>query len=654
MNAENRCFEIDSKGKIDRDNADVVTNPDISETLADIASRRADRRTVLKGILAAGIAAGVPFARSALASKVSKNTTLRFDEIAHEITPDHHVADGYSADILIRWGDGIFIDSPEFDPANLRADDQERQFGYNCDFIGYLPLPIGSNNPNHGLLCVNHEYSSVELMWQGANASELSKEQSDYDLSAHGHSIVEIIRRRGKWRIVANSQYNRRISARTTEMLISGPAAGHERLRTPSDPAGRRVIGTLNNCAGGVTPWGTILTCEENFDQYFGGTLPADHTETENFRRMGMPAGDRARSWYKYHERFDMSKQPNEANRFGYVVEIDPYNPDSTPVKRTALGRFKHEGATVWINRDRRVVVYSGDDQAFEFIYKFVSRRRYDPADREANMNLLDDGKLFVAKFEDNGTMRWLPLVFGEDNLTPENGFHSQADICIETRRAASIVGVTPLDRPEDVEANPVTGRVYAMLTNNSGRTEEQIDEVNPRAHNNYGQIIEMRPPGEGPDSDHTANVYEWDLLIVAGDPRNPEHHASYHPDVSENGWLVCPDNCAFDNQGRLWIATDQGSAQERNGIPDGIYATDTIGDGRGLTRFFYRVPRGAEMCGPFFTSDNKTLFVSVQHPAEGSSYADPWTRWPDFKDGVPPRPSVVAITKDNGGIIGD
>jgi uncharacterized protein len=468
-------------------------------------------------------------------------------------------------------------------------------------------------------------------------------------MAAHGLSIVEIRRDgSGAWRPVEASALNRRVSLRSTGFRIAGPAAGHDRLKTGADPSGRHVLGTLNNCAGGVTPWGTVLSAEENIDDYFSGRTAAS-SEAENHRRMGMSGEPQESPWARHFARFDLAREPNEPNRFGWIVEIDPYDPRSTPVKRTALGRFKHEGAATILNKDGRVVVYSGDDERFEYVYRFVSAGRFDPVDPARNAQLLDSGVLSVARFTDDGRLTWLPLVFGRGPLTPQNGFLSQADLLIETRRAADLMGATPMDRPEDIEPNPATGTVFASFTGNSDRTRAQIDAANPRAKNEHGHILELIPPGgRGIEADHAADVFRWEIFLLAGDPE-ADDGAFYTGAVGGNGWLAKPDNLAVDGRGGLWIATDGAGPL---GFADGLWACATAGPERGRPRHFFRVPLGAELTGPSFTPDGSTLFVSVQHPGHGSSFDAPSTRWPDFEQGMPPRPSVVAITREDGGPI--
>jgi len=481
------------------------------------------------------------------------------------------------------------------------------------------------------------------------NFAKMTPDLVAIEKAASGGSVIEIKKENGKWGVVRDSKYARRIDAETP-MEIAGPAAGDKRLQTKADPTGKKVLGMVNNCSGGLTPWGTWLTCEENFHGYFWGKLDANHPEARNYKRYGVP--ESAYAWGKFDERFDIAKEPNEANRFGWIVEIDPLAPASVPKKRTALGRNKHEGAAGILSKDGRYVVYSGDDERFDYVYRFVTSRKVDTANRAANRDILDEGTLSVAKYNADGTVQWLPLVFGQGPLTQANGFNSQADVLIETRRAADLLGATKMDRPEDVEANPKTNKVYVVLTNNNRRKPDQQDAANPRADNRFGHLIEMSPP----DGDHGAETFKWEILVKCGDPAVEKVGASWSSDTTKNGWFGMPDNVAIDSEGRLWVATD-GNNQKATGRADGLWAVDTEGAARGTSKHFFRVPEGAEMCGPEFTPDLETLFVAVQHPGEGeetpASFENPATRWPDFKDNMPPRPSIVVITKQGGGKIG-
>lgn len=626
---------------------DIGVNASTELSIGELIERRLNRRDALRGL--AGLGAAAAFSGSAAHAQTGGPSSLTFKELAHTLDTDQHVSDGYGVQVLIRWGDPVVSGAPAFDPAKLTAAAQEKQFGYNNDYLGLHPLPAGSRSGDRFLMAVNHEYLNSELMFAGLGdgrsaALKASKEQVDVEMAAVGGAVIEIARDSTGWKVVPDSKYARRITA-TTPMEISGPAAGNDRLKTSADPAGTRVLGTFGNCAGGGTPWGTWLTCEENFNTYFGGD-PAKLGDVELNKRYGV--GRAGNSWSRHVDRFNFDKEPNEPNRFGWVVEIDPYEPASPPIKRTALGRFKHEGCTYALAKDNRVVLYSGDDERFEYVYRFVTSKPWNPNDRAANKNLLDEGTLSVARFNADGKVEWLPLIQGQGPLTAENGFASQADVSIKTRLAADLLKPTPMDRPEDIETNPVNGRVYVVLTNNGLRKPDQVDKANPRATNDHGHILEITPK----DGDHAAAEGAWSIFLLAGKP-GQDAGARYHRATSDNGWLSCPDNIAFDSKGRIWIVTD--GAPTAAGVADGVYGADTMGYGRALTRCFYQAPTGAEVCGPIFAPDDNTLFLAIQHPGEnrGSTFEKPSTRWPDFKDGMPPRPAIVAITRKGGGSIG-
>ena len=629
-----------------------TSNPRIDgevRTISDIIEARLSRRGFLGGLGATAAAASFGCATGGEQVRESAApATFSFSEITRGADGEHHLPEGYQSDLVLRWGDAVFADAPAFDPYAQTAAAQERQFGYNNDFLGFHPLESGNAGEQRGLLCVNHEYASTRLMFPALTENhEMTREQCAVEMAAHGGTIVEIERGGdGVWKPVLSSRYNRRITAGSTPIEITGPAAGSERMKTKEDPSGRLVIGTMNNCAGGITPWGTYLMAEENFNGNFLGELPDDHPEAANHKRYGVPRG--WYQWGRHFERFDVAKAPNEPNRYGWVVEVDILDPTSTPKKRTALGRFKHEGAESVVAPDGRVVLYMGDDQRFDYVYKFVTERAFDGENRDSNFDLLDTGVLYVAKFNEDGALDWLPLTFGKGPLTPENGFQSQADVLIETRRAADLLGATPMDRPEDVEPDPKTGRVYVMLTNNNRRTADQIDAANPRAENLFGHIIEIVEP----NGDFTSTRSRWEILVRCGDPSDPSVGAQWNAATSEHGWFGSPDNCAFDPEGRLWISTDGNDA---TGANDGLWALSTDGPLRGAGRAFFRAPNGAEVCGPRFSPDGKTLFLAVQHPGDGdgTSFESPSTRWPDFDDRMPPRPSVLAIRRRDGGAVG-
>ncbi|MCW3838855.1 PhoX family phosphatase [Micromonospora yasonensis] len=579
------------------------------------------------------------------------------------------VPNGYDHAVVIKWGDPVVPGASAFDVHGQTAAAQATQFGYNNDFVGVLPI-----DRRRALLVVNHEYTNEDLMFPGFTSQDaLSVEQLRVAMAAHGMSVVELERvdGTGQWRPVGHGRrpYNRRVTALATTFELTGPAAGSAWLRTAADPKGRTVVGTLNNCAGGVTPWGTVLSGEENFNQYFVGGDGAPEELKPKLARYGIPTDVRypsgSRKWDRAEERFDLAKHPNEAHRFGWIVEIDPFDPESRPRKHTALGRFKHEGANVIVADSGHVVAYLGDDERFDYLYKFVSDKKFMPGSswvaRKHNRTLLESGTLYVATLTGNsageidgtgklpadgafdGRGRWIKLVSG--NRSYVDGM-TAADVLTFTRLAADKVGATKMDRPEDVEPSQLTGKVYVALTNNTDRGKAgkaAADEANPRNLNKHGQILEL-VENRG---DQTAETFAWSLPIVCGDPTDPStHFAGY--DKAKVSPISCPDNVAFDATGNLWIATD-GNALGSN---DGLFATAVEGPERGHLKQFLTVPVGAETCGPFITKDNRSVFVAVQHPGEitGASVANPASTWPD---GDFAKPGVVVTWRLDGGPVG-
>ncbi|MFR9730541.1 PhoX family protein [Saccharopolyspora sp. MS10] len=569
------------------------------------------------------------------------------------------VPEGYEQGVVIRWGDPVVAGAPEFDFHAQTAAAQEVQFGYNNDFAGLIPL---DGSGRRGLLVVNHEYTTETHMFANYDPDAPTEEQVRIAWAAHGLSVVEVVRDRDRGLVPELGRYNRRITL-NTEFEVRGPAAGSDLLTTSADPTGTKVFGTQNNCAGGVTPWGTILSGEENFHQYFGHSeLIQDPVAKERYERYGVGTGETDRKWERFDRRWDVSKEPNEPHRFGWVVEIDPNDPASTPIKHTALGRFKHEGATIQVAEDGRVVAYSGDDERFDYIYKYVSNGRVKPGRsahaRRHNSALLDDGTLYVARFRGNsppeeidgtgelpaderfdGTGEWLKLASGTESFVP--GFTAE-EVYVFTRLAADALGATKMDRPEDIEPNPVNGRVYCALTNNSNRGSAgnaPVDEANPRVGNKHGHVLEV-------DDDTTGTAFRWNLLLVCGDPEDPGTYFGGF-DKSRVSPISCPDNVTFDRFGNLWITTD-GNALGSN---DGLFAVPVDGPERGQVKQFLTVPVGAETCGPVVLDDLVT--VNVQHPGEDAEDAQrPTSHWPDGGTSQP-RPSVAVVWRADGGEIG-
>ena len=533
------------------------------------------------------------------------------------------VPDGYVAQVIIPWGDPVSADGPPFafDGSNT-ADEQALQFGQGHDGMAFFHL-----SRNRGLLAINHEAldSAVSLFPTAADYSDLETVRKAQH--AHGVSITQLELRGGQWR-VARSRVARRIHA-NTEIVLGGPAAGHPLVVTTSDPAGRLVLGTINNCANGYTPWGTYLTCEENFNGYFGTTTPG-FQPTALMTRYGVGSG--TNPWWLADPRFDLAVNPNEPNRFGWVVEIDPADPDAMPVKRTALGRLKHENAGFAEADDGRAVVYTGDDERFQFLYKYVSSRPWRRYRR--GQSPLDDGTLFVARFDADGTGAWIPLVPG---AVP--GYTSLANILIDTRGAAAAVGATPMDRPEWVAPHPFEpGVAYGTFTNNTNRTA--TDAANPRPNNAFGHILRWQNTG----GDHGDDTFVWSAFLLAGRGLGTGDGSTIAPGDA----FGSPDGLAFDPDGRLWIETDGSQPVPCN---NQLLAADPV---TGDIRRFLVGPAGCEITGWTMTEDQRTMFVNIQHPGENATDpANPASQsnWPDFKGR--PRSATLAIRRTDGGKVG-
>lgn len=572
------------------------------------------------------------------------------------------VPEGYRQDVVIRWGEPILRGAPAFDPEKQSAGAQAGQFGYNNDFLALLPL---RGEHDRQLLVANHEYTDEVLMFRGYDPENPTREQVEIAWAAHGLSVVAVQeeRRSGRLTAVSRHRLNRRITA-TSEFRLTGPAAGSDLVRTSADRSGRKVLGTLNNCSGGTTPWGTTLHGEENFNQYFA------NSSRDTDKRYGIGTGATERKWERFDKRFDVAREPNEVHRFGYVVELDPYDPESTPRKHTALGRFKHEAATVRLTQDGRPVVYTGDDERFDYFYKFVGSKRMRHGNsrwaREHNLSLLDEGTLYVAKLsgdspaieidgtgtlprdgEFDGGGEWIPLVTAtEDGAVSHVEGMSAEEVCVFTRLAGDKVGATKMDRPEDIEPSPTTGKVYVALTNNSNRGKAGYagpDEANPRNSNKHGHVLELTERWNRAD----ATRFGWSLFLVAGDPEDPATYFAGFPKDRVSP-ISCPDNVAFDDHGNLWISTD-GNAL---GSHDGLFGVATRGDRRGELKQFLTVPTGAETCGPLV--QDRRVLVAVQHPGEvdGASVEQPASSWPDGPGKIV-RPAVVAVWRADGRDIG-
>ena len=643
--------EPERRGVVQVAGADVSANPATEPHMSELIAVRLSRRTVLAGGMAAvavfltrGIGAGPSYA--SVSSGNGKSTAkaaelLGFDPIPLGFGDEVVVSPGYTARAFIPWGTPILGSFPAFEPGANTAEEQAQQVGMHHDGMHYYPLSRGPKGSTRGLLVVNHEYTDERYLHTGTTTmppvSEWTLEMVRKSQNAHGVSVVEIERGAdGVWHVVRSGR-NRRITA-NTPMSFSGPAAGHRLLRTDADPAGQRPLGTLNNCAHGFTPWGTYLTCEENFQGYFrleAGDYDAEHVALNE--RYGV--GGDERNWGTRDPRFVVTADdPNEPNRFGWVVEIDPFDPESTPVKRTALGRVRHEGAFTHVTKGGRVVVYMGDDQTNEYVYKFVSAGNWRSL-RARGRSPLDTGTLYVARFDADGSGEWLPLVHGHGPLTEANGFADQGDVLVKTRLAATALGATPMDRPEWTTVDANTGMVYVTLTNNTSTSKEE-NAANPRTPNRWGHIVRWEEAG----GDHAATTFSWDLFLLAGQGRDSGDGST----IDDEDAFGSPDGIWVDPDGRVWIQTD--GTQPAGANDQMLAANPYVSDAEGapeIKRFFTGV-LGCEVTGVITTPDQRTMFANIQHPGESKA-----STWPQDDGFDTPRAATVVITKDDGGVIG-
>ena len=669
-----------------------LCNHSNNPTFASILGSRLQRRQVLRGSLAFAVtsmfAGPIANALRPQAATAQTSSLLGFKAVPVSIADTIVVPEGYTARTLIPWGEPITGSYPAYRLDNTGAE-QGMQVGSHHDGMHFFPIEGESpseGSSTDGLLVLNHEY--VEPRFMHASAMGLALDSDGVpmkgtvrdtdevlkELNGHGATVVRVqAQADGSWGVVRDDR-NRRITM-LTPMVISGPVRGSDFVKTKYSPDGTLTRGTLNNCGHGVTPWNTYLTCEENWSGYFrngdvapGSTpgeivpnLPREQARYGVATEVSRYGWELAESGADEYIRFDASTKAasptedyrNEPNTFGWVVEIDPFDPTSTPHKRTALGRFAHETVSFQpVVEGQPVVCYSGDDARFEYIYKFVSAQPYRAA--TASGALLDEGTLYVAKFNDDGSGEWVALAYGQNGLTPENGFTSQADVLVNTRLSADFVGATKMDRPEWGAVDPTTGTVYFALTNNSRRTAEQVDAANPRPQNNTGHIIRWREVGESA----TSNTFQWDLFVLAGSPDNSRTLEGKALDA--DNIFSSPDGLWIDPTGRLWIQTDMSESVLNTGDHE-QYGNNQmlVADPRtGEIRRFLTGPIGQEITGVITTPDQRTMFINVQHPGATATAEDfvagnlP-SSWPDHTSGIYPRSATVVITKDDGGVIG-
>ena len=644
------------------------------------------RRSFMKGSLGIAVVGlfGLPLGGCASRAPLRASpaaSLLGFKPIATSTADTVTVPPGYRVQVLLPWGEPICGSYPAFDrDGGNSAAEQAEQMGMHHDGMHFFPAVDARGMPRSdaGLLVMNHEYIDwLFLHPRGPTLSALRPAQEVLkEMNAHGVSVSSIRRAPdGQWTLVRDDR-NRRVTA-CTQMTIAGPARGHVLMQTAYSKEGTRARGTMNNCSHGFTPWGTYLTCEENWSNYFGYRDAKARPELDRYGVSNQPGRFgwySSRGWHAVaagqdpeaqFRRFDATASAaqadadfrNEPNTFGWIVEIDPQNPRSTPVKRTALGRFAHEGIVFQPPQEGRpLVTYSGDDATFEYIYKYVSRQPYRAAD--AGGHLLDDGTLYVARFEPDGRGRWIALRHGENGLTAGNGFRDQGEVLIHARLAADLVGATAMDRPEWGAVHPQSREVYFTLSNNSERTPERTDAANPRGSNPFGHIVRWREDAALPASadDPAVEGFAWDIFAFAGDEQTGSVAGRA---LDASNIFAAPDGLWFDGDGRLWIQCDVSNSNvnqgrhARFGNNQMLCADPASGD---LRRFLVG-PVGQEITGVVGTPDGRTLFVNVQHPGETTGLEDfrqgrYTSHWPD---GAPhrPRSACLVITREDAGVVG-
>lgn len=654
---------------------EAPSNASANPTFYDVIdAARASRRGILFGGLAAAVSGVFGLGLSTRGALASTTSLLGFTPVPVNATDIVVVPEGYRVQVLGAWGEPIAGNLPAWRPNGANtADEQEVQIGQHHDGMHYFPIDGSSED---GLIVVNHEYIDPRMLHgvdYAGNALRDGEVMVDADgtrpvehvrkeLFAHGVSVYRTRKGAEGWEIVADP-HNRRVHG-LTPMQIAGPVRGSAHVVTKYSPDGTRTRGTLNNCAHGVTPWNTYMAAEENWAGYFVNNQGEQPREQ---RRYGVSSRERSRYGWELAAggedafiRFNAAATAatpaedyrNEPNTFGWMVEIDPFDPNHVPVKRTHLGRFAHEGVIFApAEAGKPVVCYSGDDARFEYIYKFVSRDVYVPGVTRGE--ILDHGTLYVARFNPDGSGEWLALTPGRNGLTEANGFSDLADILVNTRLAADRAGATKMDRPEWGAVDPVTGEVYFTLTNNNRRTQAQVDPANPRAVNQFGQIIRWTE-GRG---DHSATTFTWELFVIAGDVSTSRDLAGRA--LTADNIFACPDGLWFDQNGRLWIQTDIGESEQNRGAlePMGNNAMLCADPRTGEIRRFLTGPTGQEVTGVVMTPDGRTMFVGLQHPgattsAEAYAAGQINSQFPDY-DGSVPRSATLVITREDGGIIG-